>query len=171
MSTITSFDEVDYDLAGSAKAEAVLRRVASIPAGPEVGEALDRAYRKERGRSQRVARIQEPPPNGRSLIARCSGERQQRYRSLIRVEKVFPEDGDFGLLLVPGCQLLVYSSSGGAMSCATLHRKVPLGYHYYPPFASWFGQEALRGAQRESPAAGAVPPRGRASEHQSLAWL
>lgn len=39
-------------------------------------------------------------------MQRCSAANRGRYKTMLHVEKGFPEDGDYGMLIIPACQIL-----------------------------------------------------------------
>jgi hypothetical protein len=90
--------DIERDLEGTRKAEA---RVAAFFRGDTA------AGRRTLGsRAVPPATADQPGGVGRRLVARCPGDTQQRYRTLLHIEGAMTPDGDFGSLISPACAIL-----------------------------------------------------------------
>jgi hypothetical protein len=96
---VNSPEDIRYDLAGARKAES------------QVAEFFGKDQEAVR---ERALRTPVPPrtrgrlkgPMGRELLDRCAEMTRTRYSTLLYFEERFPENGDYGYLIGPACQIL-----------------------------------------------------------------
>lgn len=134
MTSVETVDDILFDTAGSHRAAAVLSRLdALVPrvkpvapdpavfrdqlrlrlgsgsksmAPPTEEEQAEDARRKAEEEAEKQRLAEEERRRGSGVMRRCYGANAGRYRTLLTVEPVFPPEGDYGMLMVPACQIL-----------------------------------------------------------------